>query len=942
MIFRRFFGPSHTSKNPQQRLRAIDELNPEKANEKTFLHELAFNDDDSKVSIAALKKLNSFALWQKMAQIAKCPVIKKTAEKQVKDTLLGVSNITLTSKEKEAFVTESANSDLVQQVIEHDAALRQNYELMRALMIKWDKPSFNQYVFLNGSESLQEYMLENTCDESLLQKLEKKARKLPVHSRIVERIETCKALAQQPILVRKDVTLCLSKYQALLDKSDVDHINSSRAELVSEYQSIAEKFDCLEASERDTLINKFERIDGQIERHLARITPEWEAHRAKERLAALLALCHQQHEHAVSQVNWLYNSRLVEATLADVATVNEAVRSVEATIAELHNYQGDESTIASVVNSVVGLVSKLDAFSMQQQYAQKLIVLLEEAEQLAQRFTASLETQDTQDSTDVAPLISAFEAVKKQWKEQLSLLEQVPSTIHSRWKAVNGVFKGYLDAQTQVLNSQVKQCRKLINVVDTLIEKGRYRGALSKFRALQESYSNLPLDAQSKVNKRFESTKANIEKVSGWQAFLVSDKKPSLLEEARALAEQPAEKIDVRAGDIRRLRQQWIQLGDSGNEDNTALNNSFDEALEKAFAPCRAFYAKQDEARNEALQDREKLISTLSSLPNDMPMQKLARELEQLKQQWFNAGHVDKTKYQAVKLAWQEAYKPLQQKVEGWYAENKQQKSKLVAQANALIDSDDTQLATEQAQELQKAWKAIGHAGRRDESQLWGEFKTANDKIFAKLHAFKNAQHSENEALLNALLNKVISVKSQLESEAQVKTASLTALLDEVQVEASALPKVLRNKVSAEVSLVLKAIESAQQNVKDRRLKQRTESLIQLLRTGADRSLSEDISDTLGRRWLNAINGDADSQQTRHWLTVALEAATDMPTPSKDSALRTDVQLSMMTAKLERGEVITADDLFEQWLAHGYVSDTEQGLLERVEQVLSAKPEIVG
>ena len=89
MIFSRIFAPSHQSPKPEKRMQAIESLSPEKAQEKTILHELAFNDEDANVSLAALEKLNSFVLWLKMSQIAKQSRVKKAAEKKVNAALLG-------------------------------------------------------------------------------------------------------------------------------------------------------------------------------------------------------------------------------------------------------------------------------------------------------------------------------------------------------------------------------------------------------------------------------------------------------------------------------------------------------------------------------------------------------------------------------------------------------------------------------------------------------------------------------------------------------------------------------------------------------------------------------------------------------------------------------------------------------------------------------------
>ena len=88
MIFSRFFSPSHSSNDPDTRIKAIEKLSPDSPNERRILHELAFNDSAAAVSLAALEKLNSFALWLKMSQIAKEPRLVTAAQARVECALI--------------------------------------------------------------------------------------------------------------------------------------------------------------------------------------------------------------------------------------------------------------------------------------------------------------------------------------------------------------------------------------------------------------------------------------------------------------------------------------------------------------------------------------------------------------------------------------------------------------------------------------------------------------------------------------------------------------------------------------------------------------------------------------------------------------------------------------------------------------------------------------
>jgi len=65
MIFNRLFQKAHQHKLPEKRLAAVESLDPKTDEGKRALHELAFNDENEKVTLAALHQLNLFTLWLK-------------------------------------------------------------------------------------------------------------------------------------------------------------------------------------------------------------------------------------------------------------------------------------------------------------------------------------------------------------------------------------------------------------------------------------------------------------------------------------------------------------------------------------------------------------------------------------------------------------------------------------------------------------------------------------------------------------------------------------------------------------------------------------------------------------------------------------------------------------------------------------------------------------
>ena len=985
MIFSRFFAPSHTSQNPEKRLEAIKNLSPEKPTDKTILHELAFNDANADVSLAALRKLNTFVLWLKMSQSTHHAKVKKIAERTVEAALIGQGEVSINASEKASFLRESANAELIQTVLVNDPSLLADKSLVLALLTKVDKPAFTQTIFLHHADSvLQQGILDTIEDSSVLQKLEKKCREHTIHGAIEIKLQALKAQAEKPIELMRRVTLCLSKYQALVDKSDVEDIDKRQAELLSEYNDLMSDSSMLSSEDKTAVDAKFARISEKVSRHLSRIRPKWEAQKTAKEKAEIEALCKQHLSHATTQVNWLYGERLCEATLADVAAVNESVRALEVSAEHMASLGGSAKLLDEVRAGIAALNNSLEAFSMQQQYGQKLLICLSQVESLAEESkqqqaagtpsesVTSLHddkekglTEQTAEaaSTDATESISVkgetvqngtdqnddighnppesieaeFKALSEKYLDLRNELISVPSALNKRWHSASRVFSQKKQAKKAEVDHMLRQCRKQISVVDNLVVQGKYRGAITKFEKLSANFESMPGNLKKQLAKRFEKTAEDIAHLEGWQDYIAAPRKPALVEEAHTLASTPVEDIKQRGEAIRYLRQQWLSLG-AGSDDDT-LQNAFDAALELAFQPCREHYAALDAEREKALQARQSLIEQVASVDLTQDEAALAKVFDRIVKQWHECGQVEKREYETLKQRWNQVISPLQSRVNQWHSENKKAKQQLVTQASALLAQEDIASATETAQRLQHNWKAIGHAGKRDESRLWREFRLTNDKLFGRLKEQRRAQSSVFDETFSTLFTQLNAIDSESDE------SKIATLIQDIEIRAKDLPGAMRAKLDKKIAGIQKQQQTRAHQRHVRKVQQRAQSVISVLseslRAGDFTNINDDEADILGKRWRSALSKPAPVEQSRHWLTVALEAATDIPSPESDSSMRTNVQLTMMTAKLEKGESLSPGQLLEDWIAHGKVDDQETHLLERVVNVLDNNPEVV-
>jgi len=436
-----------------------------------------------------------------------------------------------------------------------------------------------------------------------------------------------------------------------------------------------------------------------------------------------------------------------------------------------------------------------------------------------------------------------------------------------------------------------------------------------------------------------------VSRLEGWQDYLAAPRKPALLEEAKALASADAENIKQRSETIKYLRKQWLSLTPSSptseeSSDDALLQQQFDDALEKAFEPCRAHYAKLDTQRAAAREQRMSIIATVKAMDINMPEAELVKVFDRVSKQWHAAGQVEREIYEQLKQEWKAVSSPIQARVNQWQSDNQAQKRALVTQACQLATEEDVADAADKAQQLQSQWKQVGHAGKREESRLWAEFKAANDTVFERLKAKRKVQNNAFNALVDSLLKQVEAVDINSDD------VTFSQSISDVRAQLTDLPKAQRTKVDKKIDSLESKRAAQAKNAQSQARLARAQALISLLQlsVGEGSGDEQSLAETLGKRWSSVLGqstGNKTTQHDRQWLTVALEVATGMPSPEADASIRSSVQLQMMTSKLEQGEAATAPDILADWLAYDSISEEDNHLLQRVVSVIDAHPEIV-
>ena len=919
MIFSRLFKPSHTSADPQKRINAVNELSPEKSGDKTVLHELAFNDEDHRVSLAALRKLDSFALWQKVAKTTRYDALKREAIRQVEQAVLSAEHPSVSQQVRIAYLEESAGTDLIIKVLQLVPPRVTDDDVVCRLLSKVGRPNFTiQYFVDYASHAQQERLLEEIHDEQTLQKLVKKTGGIAIQKRVMAKLSHLKDEKERPVQVERQATLVLSKYQALVDKADLTLINARMAAFESEFAAIAEDFVCLDTLTRQTLLDKHSSIAARIRRHAEQLRPQWEARIREQKATEAVQSLRACISTATSSVDAIYNA-LCQATMDEVAQAEQTIGALQGAMLTAREYENQER-VQSLLREAKNLEHRFDRFTQQQQKGHAVFQVLQEAQ------AADSSPVDEQGESDWAQLES-------RWRETTAELDHIPEGWLAAFRESRQHWKNAKASKKAQRQHALKGLRKQLNIIDNLIDNGKFNPAIAKFRRLRDDKSTLDSDVSAEIDKRFAQTQMRVERLEGWQDYLAAPRKPELIEQARQLAESPATDIHGRSAHIKALRKQWMSL--SHADENDALKDQFDIWLEQAFEPCRQYFKVQDEKRQQGASQRQALIEQMRALSDNPPeLPALYKESERLKTKWHQSQHTDPQTYQALKAQWESVLQPVQDVLQKWFADNRSQKQALIVRATSLADGELSSATAEDAKALQAQWKTVGHAGSRHESKLWQAFRHANDTIFSHLKAQRDAALSEEDATFSQLSSQLDALNDSYEP------SRLTSLSNEVNtlLEGCTLSSTKQTALHKKADAILRNWRKTAQAESAARRDDAIEDLKQVIKASVNSDGKawepEAVENSaLPAEWRMAMRAVSE-QNVRPIITLKLEILVKLESPEHALQQRQDIQVQMLADKLGQGETLSGESLVADWLRCGPVQADESALAERFCRIL--------
>jgi hypothetical protein len=219
------------------------------------------------------------------------------------------------------------------------------------------------------------------------------------------------------------------------------------------------------------------------------------------------------------------------------------------------------------------------------------------------------------------------------------------------------------------------------------------------------------------------------------------------------------------------------EIGPVAHDQREEVWNKFSEITRKIHDKRHEFFKEIKSKFEDNVEEKKKVVALIEAMDTSKnktraDWQKSIKELEKLRDKFFNIGQTPRAKSDQIWNKFKSATKKFNSEknkffkdVKKEHLENLNKKKSLIEQAVALKDSEDWDSSTEVMKKIQAEWKNIGHVPRAYSDKLWKEFKDACNHYFDRLHKKQDAGNKEQLEVFIEKKDILKQIKEEVDSD---------------------------------------------------------------------------------------------------------------------------------------------------------------------------------
>lgn len=277
-------------------------------------------------------------------------------------------------------------------------------------------------------------------------------------------------------------------------------------------------------------------------------------------------------------------------------------------------------------------------------------------------------------------------------------------------------------------------------------------------------------------------------------------RKQAVIEDLKNLVEKQ-EDVNSTFPAFRELQNRWREIGPVPATKFRDLNDTYQFYVEKFYDMVKINRDLRDLDFKKNLEAKEAFCQAAEKLSGNENVVEAFRELQKLHEQWKEFGPVAKEYRDSIWDRFKAATAVINKKYQAYFEgqkekqqENLAEKTRLCEQVEAIADkevksSNEWNALSTEIEEIQKTWRTIGFATRKENQKIYDRFRAACDRFFAR----KREYYTQFKDSMNENMEKKISLIEQAEalkdSKEWKKTTEALIALQKQWKEIGAVPR---------------------------------------------------------------------------------------------------------------------------------------------------------
>lgn len=270
---------------------------------------------------------------------------------------------------------------------------------------------------------------------------------------------------------------------------------------------------------------------------------------------------------------------------------------------------------------------------------------------------------------------------------------------------------------------------------------------------VEEEISNNPFAEVERGFKelyaRYKALRSNYLQAQEQQKEQNLAAKLQIIEEIKQLSEKQ-EDINQTFNEFRALQARWREIGPVPQTRMKDVYETYQHHVEMFYDYVKINNELRDLDFKKNLASKTRLCEQAEALAEDDNVISAFNRLQKLHEEWKEFGPVDRDSREAIWNRFRAATSVINKKHQQFFEKAKEEqkanfaaKSNLCEQAEAIAerevkDAAGWNKASKELENLQKEWKTIGFASKKDNQKVYERFRAACDRFFDRKREFYN------------------------------------------------------------------------------------------------------------------------------------------------------------------------------------------------------------